>query len=47
VTSFVIEEFSVVPKNTLRGFARIRMPSGMIIADVAVHVRDGRAWPVH
>lgn len=43
-TAFIIEEFVPVARNTLRGFARVRMPSGMIIADVAIHVRDGRAW---
>jgi hypothetical protein len=43
-SAFVIEEFSAVTKNTLRGFAKIRMPSGMIVADVSIHVRDGRAW---
>lgn len=43
-STFIIEEFSAVTRNTLRGFCKVRMPSGMIIADVAVHVRDGRAW---
>jgi hypothetical protein len=42
--AFIVEEFSAVTRNTLRGFARIRMPSGMIIIDVGVHVRDARAW---
>ena len=42
--NFTVEEFSAVTKNTLRGFAKVRMPSGMIFAEVAVHVRDGRAW---
>jgi hypothetical protein len=43
-SGFVVEEFAPVTRNTLRGFARIRMPSGMIVADVAIHQRDGRAW---
>jgi hypothetical protein len=42
--AFVVEEFSSVTRNTLRGFVRVRMPSGMIISDVAVHLRDARAW---
>jgi hypothetical protein len=44
VSRFVIEEFSIVTKDTLRGFCKVRMPSGMIIAEIAVHVRDGLAW---
>jgi hypothetical protein len=43
-TTFAVEEFNAVIRNTLRGFCKVRLPSGMIIADVAVHVRDGRAW---
>ena len=31
-------------KNSLRGFATIRQPSGMVIAEIAIHVRDGKAW---
>lgn len=34
--SIVIEEFVAVEKNTLRGFARVRMPSGMVLHDVAI-----------
>jgi hypothetical protein len=31
--------------TTLRGFAEIELPSGMILSDVAVHVAsNGRAW---
>lgn len=40
----VVEEFTAVVRHTLRGFCRVRMPSGMIIAEVAIHVRDGHAW---
>ena len=42
--SVVIEEFRAVTRNTLRGFARVRLPSGMVIHDVAIHLKDGRAW---
>jgi hypothetical protein len=31
-------------RNTLRGFADVEMPSGFQIDEIAVHVRDGRAW---
>jgi hypothetical protein len=43
-SGFVVEEFVPVTRNTLRGFARIRMQRGLIVADVAFHQRDGRAW---
>jgi hypothetical protein len=42
--SVVIEEFKPVLKSTLRGFARARFPSGMVIAEIALHVANGRAW---
>lgn len=41
---FVIEEFVSVARATLVGFCRVRLPSGMILHDVAIHQRDGRAW---
>ena len=44
MTSAVIEEFVPVTKNTLRGFARVRLPSGLVLHDVAIHQRDGTAW---
>ncbi len=44
MSSIVIEEFVVVTKNTLRGFARVRLPSGLVLHDVAIHQRDGTAW---
>ena len=40
-----ILEFTPVIKNTLRGFARVRLPSGMVLVDCALHVgSNGRAW---
>lgn len=33
-----------VAKNTLRGFAKVRTPSGIIHHDVAHYVKDGAAW---
>jgi hypothetical protein len=41
---FVIEEFSPVTRNTLRGLARVRTPSGMVLHDVAIHQKNGEAW---
>ena len=43
MSSIVIEEFVVVTKNTLRGFARVRLPSGLVLHDVAIHQRDGNS----
>ena len=40
----VIEAWWPIRKNTLRGFARVALPSGMLIADVAVHVSNDQAW---
>jgi hypothetical protein len=31
-------------RNSLRGFARIRLGTSMIISDVAVHCAHGRRW---
>src|ERR1700730_1069400 len=31
-------------KNRLRGFCSIGLPNGLLIDDIAVHVRGGRAW---
>ena len=44
--SVVIEEFRPVVKNTLRGFARARFQSGLVIDEIAIHVGtdDGRTW---
>ena len=32
------------PGSTLLGFAEVQLPSGMIIADITVHSRDGKTW---
>ncbi len=42
--SMTVEEFATVRKNSLRGFAKIMLPSGMILTDVSIHVSDGKAW---
>jgi hypothetical protein len=31
-------------RNTLRGFCRVQMPAGIVLHDVAIHMRDGRSW---
>ena len=41
----MVEEFTAIRKNTLRGFAKVRLASGMILHDIAVHVgSDDKAW---
>lgn len=40
----VVEEFRPLTKNTLRGFARCRFPSGLVIHEIGLHVASGRAW---
>jgi hypothetical protein len=42
--ALTILEFTPVIKNSLRGFARVAMPSGMILNDVGIYVSAGRAW---
>jgi hypothetical protein len=45
MSGVVIEDFKSVPKNTLRGFARAQFPSGMVLAEIGIHVGgDGNAW---
>lgn len=40
----IVESFAEVRKNTLRGFAKVVMPSGMTITDVSIHVQGDAAW---
>ena len=44
MSTVVVEDFRALAKNTLRGFARVRLGSGMVLHDVAVHVRDDKLW---
>jgi hypothetical protein len=45
MSGVVLEEFRAVTKNSLRGFCRVRHPSGLIVHEIAIHVaEDGRAW---
>ena len=37
-------EWRSMTRNTLRGFAVLKMPSGMIVRDVAVHQKSGKSW---
>lgn len=44
MTTTIIKSFVAIRKNSLRGFATVQLPSGMIVADVAVLVTEGRPW---
>lgn len=39
-----ILEWKPLTRNSLRGFAKVRLPSGLILRDVTVHVSNGKAW---
>ena len=39
-----LENFKPMRKRTLRGFCVVRLPSGLVIADIAIDVSHGRAW---
>jgi len=43
-SAFIIEEFVAVERNTLRGFCRVRAPSGLVLHDVSVHRKDNSVW---
>jgi hypothetical protein len=41
----VLEAFSVLRKNMLRGFGKVRLPSGMIVHDTTMHVGgNNKIW---
>jgi hypothetical protein len=40
----IVEDWKPVGRNTLLGFCRVRLPSGMILHDVAVHMSHGKFW---
>ncbi len=42
--AITIEEFTPITRNTLRGFCKVSLPSGMILSDVSVHVSGETAW---
>ena len=40
----VILEWKPLLRNTLQGFAKIRLGKSMSIRDVAIHTKDGKRW---
>jgi hypothetical protein len=39
-----ILNFKPLTKNTLRGFATVRFPSGLVMHEIGIHTSHGRAW---
>jgi hypothetical protein len=37
-------DFKLIRRNTLVGFARVRLGRSLIISDITVHIRYGRRW---
>jgi hypothetical protein len=44
MSALIVKSFSPIRKNTLRGFATVQLPSGMIVADIGIHTDSGRVW---
>ncbi len=39
-----LDDWRPLVRNTLRGFARVRLPERIVLHDCAVHMREGKAW---
>ena len=44
MTLITISDWKPLTRGTLRGFATVSMPSGMIVHEIAVYVTNGKAW---
>lgn len=44
VPGITIVEWKPMARNTLCGFATVRLPNGLTIRDVTVHHANGKAW---
>jgi hypothetical protein len=42
--ALVIEAFAEKRSNSLRGFCKVALASGLIIHDVSIHTSNGKAW---
>ena len=40
----VLLAWKPMPRNSLRGFAKIRLGKSLVISDIAVHCHTGRRW---
>jgi hypothetical protein len=41
---FLVDSYKPLIRNTLRGFVRVTMPSGLAIRDVTIHEQNGSRW---
>lgn len=39
-----LREFRPLVKNSLRGFATVELPNGLVIKDLSVHTSNGKSW---
>lgn len=39
-----ILEWRPLEKNSLRGFCKVQFPSGLVIAEIGIHVAGSKAW---
>lgn len=37
-------EWRPLRRDTLHGFAKVRLPSGLEVADIGIHARGGQTW---
>jgi hypothetical protein len=44
MTQVIIEDFKAIRKNSLLGFAKVRMPSGLVFNDCPVCTTNGKVW---
>lgn len=42
--ALLVEDFTAVRRNSLRGFVKVTLPSGMILSDVALHLTNDQFW---
>lgn len=44
MAQITIKSFRPVVKNTLRGFAEVAFPFGLVIRDVSIHTKNDKSW---
>jgi hypothetical protein len=44
MSTIIIRQFKPMERTTLRGFAVVEFPSGLVINDVTVHTSNGKPW---
>lgn len=42
--AMVLRDFRAFNKNTLRGFAIVELPAGLVIHNITIHTKNGKAW---